>query len=409
MADMKTPECDREAARLLTIQMGGGKKAQFLDRAFVILFAALLFALAILFWALPDRTFSETENKDLTQLPKFTVERLIDGSYTADIAEYMADQFPGRDFFIRVKAATELALGKGSNNGVLFGEDGTLIPRSETVNKENLRDNLSAIAAFADWCENHGVPATVAISGRSADVLHHTLPDYYGSAYSDALWTAMDEAAADADLPILSLRDPLHERAKAGEYVYYRTDHHWTTLGAYYGSEIILTEMGETIAPLASYTRETASDAFFGTTWSTAGASWIAPDTMEYFRYPGDTDFTTTIVDNGTSFAGFYDTSYLTKKDKYSSFIGGNNALVTVMKNGGEDRPTLLLIKDSFAHSTVPFLAQHFDLIIVDIRYYKKSTAALVDEYGVDRMLLLYNIDSLTSSASSVLLRAGLQ
>ena len=405
---MKTPECDREAARLLAIQMSGGKGAKPLDRAFVILFAALILILSVLFWAIPDRAFSETENKDLAQIPAFTWDGLIDGSYTADIADYMADQFPGRDFFIRVKAAAEMLLGKMSNNGVMLGEGETLIPWSETIHRENLTKNLSAIAAFTEWCEDRGIPTTTAVTGRSADVLHHTLPDFYGSTFSDALWAVMDQAAADADLKILPLRDPLHERAKAGEYVYYRTDHHWTTLGAYYGSEILLAEMGEAIAPLASYTRETASDAFFGTTWSTAGMSWIAPDTMEYFRYPGDTDFTTTIVDDGTSFAGFYDTSYLSKKDKYSSFIGGNNALVTVTKNGGEDRPTLLLIKDSFAHSTVPFLAQHYDLVIVDIRYYKKSTAALIDEYGADRVLVLYNIDSLTTSADSVLLRAGL-
>ena len=405
---MKTPECDREAARILAIQMRGGKGAKKLDRAFVILFAALILAVSVLFWAIPDRTFSETENKDLTQIPPFTVERLMDGRYTADIADYMADQFPFRDFFIRVKAAAEMALGKMGNNGVILGEGGTLIPRSESVNTDNLTKNLSAIAAFTAWCENKGIPTTTAVAGRSIDVLHHTLPNFYGSAYSDALWGALAEEAYALNRPILPLRDPLHERAKAGEYVYYRTDHHWTTLGAYYGAKEILAEMGEEIAPIESYTKEVVSDAFFGTTWSTAGMSWIAPDTMEYFRFAGDTDFTTTILDNGTSFAGFYDRSYLAKKDKYSSFIGGNNALVTVTKNGGEDRPTLLLIKDSFAHSAVPFLAQHYDLVIVDIRYYKKSTAALIDEYGADRVLVLYNIDSLTSSADSVLLRAGL-
>ena len=405
---MKTPECDREAARLLAIQMGGGKGAKKLDRAFVTLFAALILVVSVLFWAIPDREFSETENKDLTQVPTFTIDRLLDGRYTADIADYMADQFPGRDFFIRVKAASEMALGKMANNGVILGEGGTLIPRSETVNTDNLTKNLSAIAAFTEWCENRGIPTTTAVAGRSADVLHHTLPDFYGAAYSDALWKALAEEADSLGRDILPLRDSLHERAKAGEYVYYRTDHHWTTLGAYYGTKEILAEMGETIAPIESYTREVVSDAFFGTTWSTSGMSWIAPDTMEYFRFEGDTDFTTTIVDDGTSFAGFYDRSYLAKKDKYSSFIGGNNALVTVRKNGDADRPTLLLVKDSFAHSAVPFLAQHYDLVIVDIRYYKKSTAALIDEYGADRVLVLYNIDSLTASADSVLLRAGL-
>ena len=405
---MKTPECDREEARLLAIQMGGGKRAKSLDRIFVILFAALILLVSVLFWAIPDRTFSETENKDLTQIPSFTWDALLDGRYTARIADYMADQFPGRDFFIRVKAAAEMALGKMGNNGVILGEGGTLIPRSETIHRDNLTKNLSAIAAFTGWCEDHGIPTTTAVAGRSMDVLHHTLPQFYGAAYSDALWGTLFQDFSDIDLKILPLKTPLHERAKAGEYVYYRTDHHWTTLGAYYGSEIILTEMGETIAPIESYTREVVSDAFFGTTWSTSGMSWIAPDTMEYFRFAGDTDFTTTIVDDGTSFTGFYDRSYLARKDKYSSFIGGNNALVTVRKNGDADRPTLLLVKDSFGHSAVPFLAQHYDLLIVDIRYYKKSTAALIDEYGVDRVLVLYNIDSLTASPDSVLLRAGL-
>ena len=405
---MKTPECDREAARLLAIQMGGGKRAKSLDHVFVILFAALILTMSVLFWAIPDRTFSETENKDLTQIPSFTWDALLDGSYTARIADYMADQFPGRDFFIRVKATAEMALGKMGNNGVILGEGGTLIPRSETIHRDNLTKNLSAIAAFTGWCEDHGVPTTTAVAGRSMDVLHHTLPQFYGASYSDALWGTLFQDFSEIDLKILPLKTPLHERAKAGEYVYYRTDHHWTTLGAYYGSEIILAEMGETFAPIESYTREVVSDAFFGTTWSTSGMSWIAPDTMEYFRFAGDTDFTTTIVDDGTSFAGFYDRSYLIKKDKYSSFIGGNNALVTVRKNGDADRPTLLLVKDSFAHSAVPFLAQHYDLVIVDIRYYKKSTAALVDEYGADRVLVLYNIDSLTASPDSVLLRAGL-
>lgn len=405
---MKTPECDREAARLLAIQMGGGKRAKSLDCAFVILFAALILTMSVLFWAIPDRTFSETENKDLTQIPSFTWDALLDGSYTSRIADYMADQFPFRDFFIRVKATAEMALGKMGNNGVILGEGGTLIPRNETIHWDNLTKNLSAIAAFTGWCEDHGIPTTTAVAGRSMDVLHHTLPDFYGAAYSDALWGTLFQDFSEIDLKILPLKTPLHERAKAGEYVYYRTDHHWTTLGAYYGSEIILAEMGEEIAPIESYTREVVSDAFFGTTWSTAGMSWIAPDTMEYFRFAGDTDFTTTIVDDGTSFAGFYDRSYLARKDKYSSFIGGNNALVTVRKNGDADRPTLLLVKDSFAHSAVPFLAQHYDLVIVDIRYYKKSTAALVDEYGADRVLVLYNIDSLTASLDSVLLRAGL-
>jgi hypothetical protein len=127
---------------------------------------------------------------------------------------------------------------------------------------------------------------------------------------------------------------------------------------------------------------------------------WITPDTMEFYRFEGDEDFTMTIHDSETVMDGFYDRSYLEKTDKYSSFISGNHAYVTVEKNGEEDRERLMLVKDSFGHSLAPFLAYHFDLEIIDLRYYKSSAAALAEESGCDRVLIINNMDSLTSAST---------
>lgn len=413
MTDKKTqkiPACDAEAARLLAIQLQSGNHRKAGDLLLTALFLGAIFVFAILFWLLPDKAMSERENRTLAQAPKVTVERILDGKFTADIAEYMADQFPARDFFVTLKAAAETALGRGGNNGVLFGTDETLVTREDLPSLDNMKTNLSAIAAFSAYCDSVGVPVTTAITGRNADVLDHTLPAYYGSAYSDRLWTNLQTEADAAGAALLNLRDPLRARAQAGEYVYYRTDHHWTTLGAYYGYAEIAEAMGLTPAPLSDFDRRTVSLTFYGTTWSTAGASWINPDTMEFFRFEGDETYVTSVLDTGNerNFVGFYDLDYLAKKDKYSAFIGGNNALVTVTKDGGEDRDTLLLFKDSFAHAAVPFLAQHYDLIIVDLRYYKQAPVTLIDEYGIDAVLFLYNVDSLTASASQRLLMASL-
>ncbi len=406
----KLPECDREAARLLAIQLTDAKGRRGGDLALVSLFLAAIFVFAVLFWALPDRESSERENRQLTQAPKFTLQRVLDGKFTADIAEYMADQFPGRDFFVTVKAAAETALGRGGNNGVLFGADETLVTREDLPNIENMRTNLTAIAAFSDWCAARGIPAVTAVAGRTADVLDHTLPAYYGSAYSDRLWDTLHTEADAAGITLVDLRAPLRARAQSGEYVYYRTDHHWTTLGAFYGYADIAAAMGMKAHPLSDFDRRTVSLSFLGTTWSTAGASWIDADTMEFFRFPGDEAFTTTVVDDGRTFAGFYDMDYLAKKDKYSAFIGGNSAQVTVIANEpSAERETLLLVKDSFAHAAVPFLARHYDLVIVDLRYYKKNVADLAEEHGVDRVLFLYNVDSLTAAASQRMLQAGLE
>ena len=413
MTDKKTanlPMCDREAARLLQIQMQTGNHRKAGDFLLTALFLGAIFVFAILFWILPDRAMSETENRSLAQAPKVTVERILDGKFTADIAEYMADQFPARDFFVNLKALSETALGRGGNNGILFGADETLVTRDDLPSIDNMKTNLSAIAAFSAHCESLGIPVTTAVAGRTADVLDHTLPNYYGSVYSDRLWTTLSTEAEAVGVDFLNLRDPLRARAKAGEYVYYRTDHHWTTLGAYYGYAAIAEAMGDTAAPLSDFSRETVSESFYGTTWSTAGASWIDPDGMEFFRFEGDEAYVTSILDAGNerSFPGFYDTDYLLKKDKYSTFIGGNSALVTVTESDGEDRETLLLFKDSFAHAVVPFLARQYDLVIVDLRYYKQAPAALIDAYGVDAVLFLYNVDSLTASASQRLLMASL-
>ncbi len=406
----KLPECDAEAVRLLAIQMQTGRCRRVGDLALTALFLGAIFVFAILFWLLPDRAMSETENRALAQAPKVTVSRILDGKFTADITEYMADQFPARDFFVNLKALSETALGRGGNNGVLFGEGETLIPREDLPSLDNMKTNLSAIGAFSAHCESVGIPVFAAITGRNADVLDHTLPDYYGAYYSDRLWANLQtEAAAGVDF--LNLRDPLRARAQAGEYVYYRTDHHWTTLGAYYGYAEIAEAMGLAPYPITDFSPETASDAFCGTTWSTAGASWIDPDTMEFFRFDGDESFVTAILDAGKErkFTGFYDTDYLLKKDKYSTFIGGNNALVTVRKSDGAERETLLLFKDSFAHAAVPFLARHYDLVIVDLRYYTKEVpVSLLDTYRVDAVLFFYNTDSLTGNTAIEWLRASL-
>lgn len=406
----KLPKCDREAARLLAIQLTDAKHRRAGDLSLVTLFLTAIFVFAVLFWVLPDRETSERENRQLADMPKLTVESVLDGKFTADIAEYMADQFPGRDFFVTVKAMAETALGKGGNNGVLFGAGETLVTREDLPNTDNMRTNLAAIGAFSDWCAARDIPTVTAVTGRTADVLDHTLPAYYGAAYSDRLWDTLHAEADAAGVSLLDLRAPLRTRAQAGEYVYYRTDHHWTTLGAYYGYADIADALGVEAHPLADFERRTVSLSFLGTTWSTAGASWINADTMEFFRFPGDGAFTTTIVDNGRTFAGFYDMDYLAKKDKYSAFIGGNNALVTVTADAADDsRETLLLVKDSFAHAAVPFLARHYDLVILDLRYYKKSVADLTEEYGVDQVLFLYNVDTLTASASQRMLQAGLE
>ena len=407
-----------DADELFALQMKLADEAKGADRVGMVLFLALIFVLGALIFILPDKEFSEQENRALQGLPKLQsdfdgslIERIqagkfldkyFSGDFAEDVGDYYSDQFPARDFFVGLKGVTEIAMLKGENNDVVLGKDGHLLSRMDNPKIDNVLKNYDASAAFADRMAAIGVDVTFAAAGRVIDIAEDKLPALYPVDVLYAPWESLSaQAAADgSSMQYLDLLTPLKAASEAGESVMYRTDHHWTTHGAYLAYVELMKLWG--MEPLAesAFTVETVSDAFYGTAWRNAGMKWIEPDTMEYYRFEGDEDFTMTIHDDDTVMEGFYDRSYLEKTDKYSSFISGNHAYVSVEKNGEEDRERLMLVKDSFGHSLAPFLAYHFDLEIVDLRYYKASTAALVEETGCDRVLIINNMDSLTSAST---------
>ncbi len=414
-----------DADELFALQMKLADEAKGADRVGMALFLAFIFVLGALIFILPDKAFSEQENRALQQRPKLQsnfdgslIERIqegkfldkyFSGDFSEDVADYYADQFPVRDFFVGLKGVTEIAMLKGENNDVVLGADGYLLSRMDNPKIDNVIKNYDASAAFANRLSENGISVTFAAAGRVIDVAEDKLPALYPVDTLYAPWDALDDRANEThvggaedytDMLYLDLLTPLKAASEAGEDVMYRTDHHWTTHGAYLAYVELMKLWGMEALPESAFTVETVSDAFYGTAWRNAGMKWIEPDTMEYYRFDGDEDYTMTIHDDSTVIGGFYDRSYLEKTDKYSSFISGNHAYVTIEKNGGEDRERLMLVKDSFGHSLAPFLAYHFDLEIIDLRYYKSSTAALAAETGCDRVLIINNMDSLTSAST---------
>lgn len=426
-AKPKKPTMQDEADALFALEMRVADQAKGSDRTVIALFLSLIFVLGALILILPDKDFSEQENRSLQKFPQIQsrfdgnlVERIaagkfldkyFSGDFAEDISDYYADQFPARNFFVGLKGVSEIVMLKGENNDVVLGADGYLLSRMDNPKLENVITNYDAAAAFAARMAENGVSVTFAAAGRVIDVMESKLPALFPAEELHAPWTTLENRAEEThiagsaeytEMLYLDLLTPLKAAAEAGEQVMYRTDHHWTTHGAYlaYVELMKLWGMEAEVLPLSAFTVETVSDAFYGTAWRNAGMKWIAPDTMEYYRFAGDEDFTMTIHDSGTAMEGFYDRSYLEKTDQYSSFISGNHAYVTIEKNGGEDRPRMLLVKDSFGHSLAPFLAYHFDLEIIDLRYYKTSAAALVEETGCDSVLMINNMDSLTGAAT---------
>lgn len=317
----------------------------------------------------------------------------------------MADQFPARNFFVGLKAAAERMLLRGGNNGVIFAKDGYLVKRFDDVDDGTLKSNIGFISAFARSASSEGIEVTTAVAGRETDVAISALPASYGSDSSDRTWNVISEAFGDGGTEFIDLRLPLRERFDGGEYVYYKTDHHWTSLGAYYAYLETAGSVGVTPSDVSAFTRETVTDSFFGTTWSSACAKWIEPDTIELFRYDGDADL---VTDRGDErFEGLYDTSYLEEKDKYSVFLGGNAARIDVTSTEG-GREKLLVIKDSFFHSLAPFFAKDCDLVLIDLRYYNGSPVELCREEGINKVLILLNVETLGEESGLRKLALGL-
>ena len=403
MADkvkVKHIDADAEAKSHLAEQLERAKIERVPEILTVILFALFIAAFAISFWIVPDRDFSEEENRVLETFPKVTQKSIVLGEFTEKFADYMADQFPLRDAFVGVKGAAEIALGKRENNSVFILGD-TLAERFDEVNETNVSRNLEGTDAFIAACRERGVNARFAVFGRAMDL---TDVPIYGDAPTDAAFALLEGHDS------IDMREALdgHE----DEYVYYRTDHHHTSLGAYYAYDFLAQYYGYEANSLVHYTREAASDSFYGTTWSKAGAKWISPDVIEYFHWDGDDGVKVTIYESVTEtkvYEGMYFRDYLEKKDKYASLLESATRGRVDVTTPGADKPKLLVIKDSFAHSLVPFLAEHYNVTMIDPRYYNQPVIKLVEDEGFDEVLICCNMATLSSSADFAKLQIGLQ
>ncbi|MBQ9805439.1 MAG: hypothetical protein IJW49_02870 [Clostridia bacterium] len=386
------------------------------SRITVFLFIVMIFGFSLAFLLTPDQAFSEQENRSLRTFPRFSWDALASGDYSADINDYFADQYPLRDLFVGVKAVSELALGKGENNGVLLGEDGQLAQRlfdisraDGTVTQNTDRFDALTVSRAAEGinraAQNAQVPFHVLLTGRTLDITASSFS--YSNESGDALRAALGEQL-DGSVRYIDTIPTMIEKHRLGESVYYKTDHHWTTLGAYYAYVETMRSFGmeNELLPPTAFEQVVASDAFYGTAWSKSGMKFVSPDTLELWLRGNEDAFT--VIADGVPVDGLYAMEYLGKKDKYSVFLDGTHDVVTVTKKDGEPRPTLLLLKDSFANSLAPFLAQHFDLILLNLSSARSdftNVTALAEKYGVDRVLLVYTLENVIGASKLQKLR----
>ena len=355
------------------------KRSALIQALIFIIFIGAFFLLHL---ALPDRDFSEQENRTLQTAPKFTFRSLVEGRFTRQAEDYVSDQFPFRDGWTAVKARSELLSGKDGNNGVYLCENETLLEAYTAPDDAALLEKLDAVNKLADAA---GVPVWFALIPGASEIWGDLLPP---GAPNDSQKATIDRAYAYVRARTVDMYAPLAEHAD--EPVYYRTDHHWTTLGAYYGYTALAGSMGFEPVPLSDYTETVVTEEFYGTAYSASGFSWVKPDRISACVEQGDA-----LVTNypaGAPLPGaLYDESCLAHKDKYSYFYGGNTPRLTV--ETGNPGPRLLILRDSYMDSLSPYLLAHFSALdVLDLRYYRSSLAAHIAETAPDAVLVCYSV-----------------
>ncbi|MCI8477488.1 MAG: hypothetical protein HFE97_03970 [Oscillospiraceae bacterium] len=341
----------------------------------------------------PDRTFSPLENRNLQQFPKLTLAKVKDGSFMREFETYVTDQFFGRDAWIAAKAVGERILGKQENNGVYLCKNDTLITRFDPPDEALVAKNLAYVEQFA---QKSGIPVYFSLIPGAVSIWADRLPAGAPNADQKAILDQGQAAAPSARW--YDTYTPLWDHR--GEDIYYRTDHHWTSLGAYYGYTALAQALGFSPVPLSDYTKTTVSQDFYGTIYSSSGVRWVKPDVID--TYVPDTGITVTSYTYDKTGRPveeprpLYDTSYLEVKDKYSMFLGGNQSLAVVRtQNAG---PKIAIIRDSYADSLVPFLTAHCSEIhLIDLRYYKLSLSEYLTEHQIGAAVVLYSAANFAS------------
>ncbi len=400
---------------------------------------AVLFALFISVFFLvdvfnSDRAFSEFENTSLAQKPAFSWSSFVDGSFGSKYVKYINEQFLGRDNWISMKAVADMGLGRIESHGVTYGDDHYLMEKLEIVEDQNYPANAGtnivkqtaldrSNGMVSSFLQMYDQPITFSLVPNSYAILEDEVPTGFPGAdqqaYTQQIYQTLNEA--DDQLEIVDFSDALSQHKD--EYIYYRTDHHWTTLGAYYAYVAYCEQKGLTPVSLEELKENKVED-FYGTFYSKAKRPSQPADTITWYDVDVDefafvanlqqdkqlAQLGEVVQEDGLELLrvdGMMDQRKFEVRDKYAAFMWGNSGYVKIKSshnlNHQEGKTSrLLLFKDSYANSMIPYLTYNYDeIIVVDLRYMAKSTKELMQE-EFDDIFVMYNFSTYVSGASDL-------
>lgn len=335
----------------------------------------------------PDKALSEEENRMLADRPKLTWNGLVTGDFMTKYEDYLADQFAGRSMWRGMKVTLSRLAGSREENDVLLGKDHQLLEDIVSPDQEALSENLSAIKQFAD--SNPDLQVNMMLVPDAANVLSEQLPALATVADQNRMIAQVKRELGDS-VEWLDASGVLNKHKE--EKIYYKTDHHWTSLGAFYVFGATAEQMNIKVDYASAYASYPVTKTFNGVLASRSGSRLSEKEVIDiYVPKETDNDVLVNFVDEQRRTTSLYDSSKLETRDQYAVFLGGNSSLVDI-KTTAESRRRLLIVKDSFANCYVQFLTPYFrEIILVDPRYYSGTMDDIMDTYRVSDVLFLYS------------------
>ena len=431
---------------------GAIKSASISSLVNIEAFCLVLFGGCILSWVEPKLNVSEIEKRELTPFPTFSMEKLWAGDYTDSLDLYYSDHFMNRENWVEFTAWIKGNLGFRAHdlmvyqteNAELAGLDSILAADSlRNFKKDSTRNtikkdptsqppemkNLIMIyngMAFQLFGRNNEAEINFAATinsykkklGDSVRVfvcvvpgpIDFYLPDAYKSQANDEK-PSIDFIYSKLDQKVLAVDAYTPLAANTDDFIYFKTDHHWTARGAYLAYQAFCKKAGYEAVSLASFQRFIRKP-FLGSLYNATLDSRLknSGDSLEYsippvitqaWRYPDrnlQKIIPTEVVSKRLGQAG----SYLT-------FIGGDYPLthiITENKNGKK----IFLIKDSYGNALVPFLTLHYkEIFVADYRSFDSNIISFILQHNIKDLLFLHNVaianTKYTASRESYLMR----
>lgn len=346
----------------------------------------MIFAITFMGISAEDKTYSRMENRTLQQFPKLSKQRLLKGKFQNKYETYLSDQFPKRDTWVQIMSVSNRMLGRTEANGVYFGKKDYLLEHhtEKDFNEKTVNKNIKALQKFVKSTKKTAKVKVMMVPSKT-QILRDYLPAFAES-YDETIFYKKLEQALSSDV-LIPVSDDLQKHKK--ETIFYKTDHHWTTLGAWYGYKSYLKSCGKSTKPADNKKEwKKVSQDFLGTTHSKVNM-YSTADTI--FIYEPSAKMKVIYNLGEKTEHSFYQNKFLKEKDKYSVFFGGNQALLEI-SGGKKNGKTLLMIKDSFANCMIPFLAEDFEKVVVaDMRQLNVGISMLLRSYQPTDVLILYN------------------